>query len=84
MSRESFLFLPVDEDLQLLNSSHVRAQRLRDGIHGELFTEDSRRGTGRKLVGKIRNGCSIGLNVESQQCGVRGQRAALRRRSPGD
>ena len=81
MPREGIRFLPVDQNFQLPNSSHVCPQRLRDGIHGELFAENSRRSSGRKLIGKIRDGCSIRLNVESQQRGIRGQRAALRRGS---
>ena len=81
MSCEGVRFLPVDQNFQLSNSGHICAQRLRDGIHGELFAQNSGRSSRRQLVGKIRDGGSIRLNVESQQRGVRGQSAAFRRRS---
>ena len=80
MPRESVRFLSVDQYFQLPNSSHICAQRLRDGIHSELFAENSRRGSRREFVGKIRDGCSVRLNIESQQSGIRCKRAALRSR----
>ncbi len=84
MPCEGVRFLPVDQNFQLADSGHICAQRLRNGVHGKLFAQNSGRGSRRQLVGKISDAGSIRLNVKSQECGVRSQSSALRRRSLHD
>ena len=66
MPREGFRILSVDQDFQSLNAGHIRAQRLRDGIHGQLFAENSGRSSGLHFIREIGDARAVRLNVERQ------------------